>query len=172
VAFLIGGVIVRRFQFRLERVLSLKEQRERLAEMRQQQAAARLEEARSECVRIEEQLAATTTRAAEKLREAAVLGTWQAHYEQAVALGEMLAAAQGRASEAETLLQEANRLRIQAALEVETLRGLRAREWENYRKDAARQQQNNLDELGMQRWMAAQGAGPFGSPAAAEGDGS
>jgi flagellar export protein FliJ len=161
---------VKRFQFRLERVLSVKEQRERLAEMRQRQAQARREEALAECARIEEQLAQTTASASVKLRAAAILGTWQAHYEQAVALGELLAAAQRRADEAEEQLQEANRLRIQASLEVEALRTLRAREWQSYQKEAARQRQNNLDELGLRRWLAARATGPFGSRDAPEGD--
>ncbi|HWG43755.1 MAG TPA: hypothetical protein VN688_13285 [Gemmataceae bacterium] len=161
---------MKRFHFRLERVLSVKVQRERLAEMRQRQAQARREEARAECVRIEEQLNQTTASASAKLRAAAILGTWQAHYAQAVALGELLAAAQRRADEAEAQLQEANRLRIQASLEVEALRALRAREWQSYRKEAARQQQNNLDELGLRRWLAAREEGPFGSPDAPEGE--
>jgi len=138
--------------------------------MRQRQAQARREEARAECVRIEEQLNQTTASASAKLRAAAILGTWQAHYAQAVALGELLAAAQRRADEAEAQLQEANRLRIQASLEVEALRALRAREWQSYRKEAARQQQNNLDELGLRRWLAAREEGPFGSPDAPEGE--
>ncbi len=160
---------MKRFHFRLERVLSVKEQHERSAEIRQQQARARLEEARAECTRIEEQLDRTTANASAKLREAATLGTWQAHYEQAAVLGERLAAARLQANEAQAQLQEANRLRIQASLEVEALRALCAREWQNYLREAARQQQNNLDELGLQRWLAAQGAGPFGSRDTPEG---
>lgn len=163
---------MKRFQFRLERVLLLKEQRERLAEMRQQQALAHWEKGRMECSRIEEQLAQTTGEAATRLRQAAALGTWQAHYERAASLNEQLAEAQRRLAEAETLLQEANRLRIQAALEVETLRDLRAKEWQSYRKQAAQQQQSRLDELGLQRWLAARDAGPFGSPDSAEGEAS
>ncbi|MGH7168675.1 MAG: flagellar export protein FliJ [Gemmataceae bacterium] len=145
---------MKRFHFRMERVLSLKEQREKLAEMRQHQARARLEEAHTECTRIEGEMQRVAADAAARLRESAILGTWQAHYEQAALLGEMLTAAQRRTTEAEARLQEANRLRIQASLEVEALRGLRTREWQNYRKEAARQQQNNLDELGLQRWLA------------------
>ncbi len=160
---------MKRFHFRLERVLALKEQRERLAEVRQQQARARWEEARAECARIEEQMTRTAASAAARLREAAALGTWQIPYEQTMALGERLNAARRQADEAEKLLQEADRLRIQASLEAEALRALRAREWQNYRREAARQQQNNLDELGLQRWLAAQDAGPFGSPDAPEG---
>lgn len=160
---------MKRFQFRLQQVLSLKEQRERLAEMWQQQARARRDEAQAECKRIEEQITQTTANAAQRLREAAALGTWPAHFAQAAALDEMLTVAHQHLVEAEKLLQEANRLRIQAALEVETLRDLRAREWQEYRKQAARQRQNNLDELGLQRWLAARDAGPFGSPDTAEG---
>ena len=163
---------MKRFQFRLERVLSEKKRRERLAEIRQQQARMKLEEERAECGRIEEQLSHTTTNAAAKMREAASLGIWQAHYAQAVALGELLEAAQRRADDAEKQLREADRLRIQAALEVETLRLLRAREWQNYRKEAARHQQNILDELGQRRWLAAREAGPFGSTDTPEESGS
>jgi len=163
---------VKRFHFRLERVLSLKEQRERLAEMRQQQARARWEETRTECVRIEEELSRTAARATERLRAAAALGTWGAYYERTASLSKLLTAAQQQLAEAEKLLQEANQLRIQAAQEVEALRHLRAKEWHNYRKEAARQQQNKLDELGLQRWLAARDAGPFGSRDTAEGEGS
>lgn len=163
---------MKRFQFRLDRVLSLKEQRERQAEITQQQAHARWEQARTECLRIEEELARTAANAGKRLREAATLGTWRAYYEQAARLGELLTAARRRLAEAEKLLQEANRLRIQAAQEAETLRALWANEWNDYRKQAARQQQNKLDELGLQRWLTAKDAGPFGSPHAADGGGS
>jgi len=161
---------MKRFRFRLERVLSLKEQHERLAEMRQQQARAHLEEVHAECARIEKEMERIAADAAARLRESATLGTWQAHYEQTAHLGEMLMAAQRRAMEGEARLQEANRLRIQASLEVEALRGLRTREWQNYRKEAAQQQQNNLDELGLQRWLAKRATGPFAGPDPREGE--
>jgi flagellar export protein FliJ len=163
---------MKRFHFRLERVLSLKEQRERQAEMKQRQARARWEQARQECLRIEEELARTAANTGARLREAAALGTWRAYYEQATRLGELLTAARLRLAEAEKLLQEANRLRIQAAQEVETLRALRTNEWQSYRKEAARQQQNKLDELGLQRWLAAKVRGPFGISQSGEGSGS
>lgn len=162
---------MKRFQFRLQRVLSLKEQRERLAEARQQQARARLDAARAECNRLEDELARTAAEGAARWREVAALGIWQASYERSAALDEMLAAARRLAEEAEKQLQEADRLRIQASLEVESLRALRAREWEDYRKETSRQRQSNLDELGLQRWRAARKAGPFGGPDTGEGGG-
>lgn len=161
---------MKRFQFRLERVLSVKERRERLAEMRQQQARARWEAARAECAKIEEQLADAAAHAAERLQQAAALGTWRAYYERTASLDDLLAAAQRRLIEVENQLQEANRQRIQASLEVEALRDLRAKEWQNYQKQAAQQQQNRLDEIGLQRWLAAREKGPFGSPDPAEGN--
>jgi flagellar export protein FliJ len=163
---------MKRFQFRLERILSLKEQRERQAEIEQQQARAQWEQARAEWVRMEEELVRTAASTRERLRQAAALGTWRAYYEQAARLGELLAAAQQRFTEAEKRLQEASRLRIQAAQEVETLRTLRAHEWQNFRKEANRRQQNNLDELGLQRWLRARVKGTFGTPDIAEGEGS
>ena len=147
---------MKRFQFRLERILSLKEQRERQAELQQQKARAIWEQIRVECLNLEEQLAQTATSTSQRLREAAALGTWRAYFERAAHFGELLRAAQRRLAEAEKLLQEANRLRIQAAQEVETLRALRTNEWHNYRREAARRQQDRLDELGLQRWLAAQ----------------
>lgn len=161
---------MKRFYFRLQRVLSLKEQRERMAELRQQQARAGLEAIRAECIHIEDEMQRLATDAAARLRESATLGTWQAHYEQAAFLSDVLTAAQRRAAEAEAQLQEANRLRIQASLEVEALRSLRTREWQDYRKEAARQQQNNLDELGLQRWRANRAAGPLASPDPRQGE--
>jgi flagellar export protein FliJ len=163
---------MKRFHFRLERVLSLKEQRERLAEMRQQQARARLEEAQAECLRIEGEMARVAAVAAARLRESVSLGTWQAHFDRLAHLAEMLAAAQRTTGEAEAALQEANRQRLQASLEVEALRGLRSSQWQNHRKDAARQQQNNLDELGLQRWLAQRAERPIASPDPLKGEGS
>lgn len=162
---------MKRFVFRLERVLSVKEQRERMAEIRQEQARARLEEAQAACSSIEAEMSRTAAEAATRLRASAALGTWQAPYEQTAVLWRMLTEAQKRAEEAETQLQEANRLRLQASLEVETLRGLRTREWQAYRKEADRQRQNNLDELGLQRWLASRESGPFAGPEPRQGDG-
>jgi hypothetical protein len=48
---------VQRFEFRLERVLKLKKQREWLAELRQKQARAALDAARAEVAAINEQIA-------------------------------------------------------------------------------------------------------------------
>jgi flagellar export protein FliJ len=161
---------MKRFHFRLERVLSVKKQREKLAEMRQQQARAQWEEAKAECTRLEEELLRNAVESAARLRQAAALGTWQAHYERAAMLEQSLRVAQRRADEAEARLQEANRLRIQASLEVEALLTLRTREWETYRRDAERRRQNDLDEVGMQRWLARRAANPFAVVEGSEGD--
>jgi flagellar FliJ protein len=163
---------MKRFHFPLESVLRVKERREQLAEMRQQQARARLEQEQAECERIEEEVARTAADAEARLREAAALGIWQAVYERTAMLGEQLRAAQRLTDEAEAQLQEADRLRIQASQEAEALRALRARDWEDYRKEAARRRQDNLDEVSLQRWLAARDAGPFGSRDKAEGEGS
>ncbi len=161
---------MKRFHFRLERALAVKKQREKMAEMRQQQARARWEEARAECARIEKELLRNAEESAARLRQAAALGTWQAHYERASQLEELLREARRIADEVEARLQEANRLRIQASLAVEALLSLRAREWESYRRDAGRRRQNDLDELGMQRWLAQRAASPFAVPEGNEED--
>ena len=149
---------MKRFHFRLERVLKLKQQRERLAELRQQQARQVVEAAKAEVARLTEQLRQTAGALGGKLGGAVPASAWVAHYEHSAQLGQALQSAEARVERALRGLHEASAQRTQIAREVESLLYLRRQQWDEHWKDVARAEQVQLDEQGMRRWMAAQAA--------------
>ena len=161
---------MKRFQFRLERVLRLKEHRERLAELRQSQAARLVERTQAEVARLEQQLAQAGTAAAGGLERTETLTAWLAQSAYLAELDRELQAAQGRAKQAAQTLSEATARRAQAAREVEALRHLRQRHWLAHQEDRQREEQHLLDELGMQRWRTARRALEADGRDAAEGE--
>jgi flagellar FliJ protein len=146
---------VRRFQFTLERVLKLKEQRERVAELRQKQAHAALEMARRVVASIWSQLEQNARALEIKVGNAVPPGTWIAHYQHAAQLGQSLELADANLQRAAQELRDASAQRVQITKEVEALRHLRHQQWQNHWDETMRQEQIRLDELGMRRWKAA-----------------
>jgi flagellar biosynthesis chaperone FliJ len=145
---------VQRFEFRLERVLKLKKQREWLAELRQMEARAALDAARAQVAVLHDQVAQSAAAlqacVADALRDAA----WLARHQQALRLGPLLELAEANARQADHKYQEASAARTQIATEVEALRHLRQQEWHAYRLALLRAQQEQLDEVGLRRWQA------------------
>ena len=155
---------MKRFLFRLERVLKLKQQRERLAELRQQQARQLVEAARAEVSRLTEQLQQTAGALRGKGAGPVPAGTWIAHYVHSAQLGQALESAEVHVQRALQRLQEAAAQRTKIAQEVEALQHLRGQQWQEHSQDMMRAEQVRLDELGMRRWTAAPLAGGRGEP--------
>ncbi len=161
---------MKRFYFPLDRLLNAKRQLERLAEQRQQHARAVFEAAREEVVRAESRVTEAAGGGLETLRESAALGMWQARYEQVAALGKALTTAQAQARQAEEQLKSASLARARIASEVEALLHLRRQQWQAHVEVAERRRQEQLDEIGMRRWLEARnGAGGSDSSGRNEG---
>jgi hypothetical protein len=145
---------VKRFEFRLERVLKVKQQRQRLAELRQQQARARLDAALAVTVALQGEIRETAAAVARSIggngRQ-----LWMALYERSRILGLALEAAEVKVRQAEQEFSQADAGRRQIATEVEALLNLRQQQWQGYCQDVARVRQEQLDELGLRRWLAA-----------------
>lgn len=144
---------MKRFEFRLARVLKLRKQQQWQAELRQQQARALLDAAQLEVMTLEYQLAQYTATLAAQLGQAVDLGSWIVCYEQSGQIGRALDRAEEKVKEAERKLQEADAFRVQKATEVEALKFLRSQEWQAYHHDMERDRQEQLDELSLHRWM-------------------
>lgn len=146
---------MKRFEFRLEPVLQVKRRREWLAELRQQQARHALDTVEAEVQELQHRLA----RVADALtaRPGPQVGpvSWVTRHQQAALIGDQLRAAQLRAAQVRQAFEEAARQRTQAAIEVESLQTLRRRMWEDFRQETRQHQQEQADELGMRRWIAA-----------------
>ncbi len=146
---------MKRFAFRLDRVLKLKEQRQRLAELRQQQARAAVERIRAEIASLSMQLQATATAFELRLKSSITTGSLAGYYERSSQLGQRIGAAEERLQGALAELATATTARTKITTEVEALLTLRERQWQVHRRDAAAMQQNQLDELALRRWQTA-----------------
>ena len=151
---------MQRFEFRLERVLKLKRQREWLAELRQRQARAALDAARAEVTAILDQIARSAAVLQDGLAAAGRDASWLSRHQQSLRLGGLLELAEAKARQADVRYQEASAARTQIATEVEALQHLRQEEWHDYRLGVLRAQQDQLDEVGMRKWRAGQDGPP------------
>jgi hypothetical protein len=149
---------VKRFEFRLEQALKVKRQQERLAELEQQRARVRMDAAQAQVAALHRKIEELAVALDKDIRRAGGQQLWMAHYDQSRLLGLALTAAEQRVRQAQQALHEADVRRRQIATEVEALVNLRQQQWQDYRQEAARAQQEQLDELGMRRWLAAQAA--------------
>jgi flagellar export protein FliJ len=146
---------VKRFQFSLERVLKLKEQRERLAELRLKQAHAALEQARAVVVALRTELARTAAALEGKLGQTIAPGAWMVHYQHSTYLGQAIDLAEGNVARAAQAVREAAAERTRIATEVEAMLHLRHGQWQEHWDETMRQEQIRLDDLGMRRWATA-----------------
>jgi hypothetical protein len=147
---------VQRFEFRLERVLKLKKQREWLAELRQKQARAALDAARAAVAALNEQVARSAAALEAGLAGAAHDASWLARHEHALRLRPVLELAEAKARQADVQYQEASAARTRIATEVEALLHLRRQQWQAHRAAVLKAQQEQLDEVGMRLWRAGQ----------------
>jgi len=142
---------VKKFQFRLERLLRFHQQRQKQAELRLGQAALEREAALAEVDRIQQQIVRAC-----QLNESVggsidpstrINAVW--HVEQ---LGRVLTAAQEKLKLADQRFREADRERMEITQSVEALLHLRGQQRNEHRDETARQQQIDLDEVVMRQW--------------------
>jgi flagellar export protein FliJ len=162
---------VKRFRFGLERVLRLKKQKERLAEMRQQQARTALDAALAVVADLQTQVAETAADVAAHAGMAEPVGAWRTRNARVSYLAVQIQAAEAKVAEATRKLQEASAARVQITTEVEALLFLGRQQWQTHRELVAAKEQERLDDVGLRRWARAQTAGPFGGPAPNGGEG-
>jgi flagellar FliJ protein len=147
---------VKRFTFRLERILKLKKQRQRLAELAQLQAAAVLEQAQKEEAALQEQLARNAAVLAAQVGRPVDTAAWLTHYSHAGQLGKSLDQAEANIQAAAKKLQEAAARLTQISTEVEVLLSLRRQYWEEFLQETGREEQKALDELVIERWRGSE----------------
>jgi flagellar export protein FliJ len=150
---------MKRFRFRLERVLKLKLQKERQAELRQRQARVVLQAAQSEVAAIEDRLAQNAAALESQIGQSVEPDLWLARYQHLTAIGQALESAEAKAQPAARDLEQADAARARIATETEALAQLRERCWEEHRANARRAEQQYLDELGLHRWRTARVGG-------------
>ena len=146
---------MKRFEFRLDQVLRLKQQRHKLAELRQREAQAGRDSALAEVAKVQKRLARADSEWAAHYGEAASVAAWVSQSRYRTVLEQNLRAVEAVARAAEQTLQAAAAARAAAAKEEETLVALRDRQWREHQRAAARHERRWLDELGLRRWQSA-----------------
>lgn len=147
---------MKRFQFSLERVLKLKEQRQKLAEQHQRQALAAVEALRATLRELQDQLSTKAEEIQGQLGTPLPSGEWIARYQHSAFIEKAIERAELELQQAVQRLSEADTRRKQITTEVEALLHLRERQWEDHAEETRHQEQIQLDDIGMRRWISAQ----------------
>ena len=148
---------MRRFRFRLERVLRVKRQKEKQAELRTVQARAVVDAARKEVATLCEIMVQTAAAIEASVGDQVQPHLWLARQQHAAQIGEAIGQAEQREQQAKRRLREAETARAQVAKETETLVNLRKQQCDHHRVEAARNDQNQIDAVALQRWWSRQG---------------
>lgn len=146
---------MKRFEFHLDGLLRVKKQLEHLAELEQQKAQQAVADARARAAELKQRLATAADSLVARVGQAVDASRWVTAYELTDRLGRQIVAAETDVQSAEQKLTDARNERVQVATEVEALRTLRQQQWDKWRQEAEQAGQEQLDEVGLRRWMAA-----------------
>jgi len=154
---------VKPFDFRLARVLRLKEQKKRQAELLLQHVAAVLQGAQAEVAALQNLLVETATRTGDQAGQAVQAATWIARALYIGKIKQSLELAETKVQQAQYQFQEANQQRLAITTEVEALLFLRKQQWQEYRRGVAREEQIQRDERAVYRWNVGREQDGFGT---------
>lgn len=148
--------MVKRFHFRLERVLKWKQQRQRQAELLQQAAQLAWTAAQAEVQELQARFAQAARALEGQIGQAVPIGAWLAKQAYGDQIRQALESAEARFGVAAQKLREAAAQRTQIATEVEALLILRRQQGQAHKEEATRTEQQRLDEVGLRRWQLLQ----------------
>jgi flagellar export protein FliJ len=147
---------MKKFQFRLDRVLRYRQQQLKQAELQMARAVRELDAAKTIVVSWQQQIdvACQSKETAGTLIIPATRANLTAHLEQ---LGNSLAIARERLQGAEQRFRETERVRAEISQAVEGLSQLRQLQQREHRDEINRQLQIDIDEIVMRKWSARNG---------------
>lgn len=147
---------MKRFEFSLDRLLKVKKQLERLAELEQARAAQVVVEARVRVDGLKTRLLSVSSSLHSAVGQGVSPGQWVNAYAMSEHIGRQIELAEQSAKAAEDKLAAAAKQRTAVSTEVEALASLRQQKWEQWQHEAAAKAQEQSDEVTMRRWTAAQ----------------
>ena len=146
---------MKRFEFSLDRLLRVKRQLERLAELEQRRALEATEQARAALQGLRDQLTRISDQFAASVGRAMMPYQWASASDLAERLGKSIHGAEQDVAQAEQKLLTAAQERAQLATEVEAISTLRQQQWDLWRQEAQKADQDRLDEVGLRLWQNA-----------------
>lgn len=150
---------MKRFEFSLDRLLKVKRQLERLAEMEQRRAREAVDRARAILEDLRNQLTRVSDQFAASVGRPMASHQWSAAADLSERIGQSIRVTEQEVEQAEQKLLAAAEHRAQVATEVEALDTLRRQQWDQWQHEAQRADQDRLDDLGLRRWQQARGEG-------------
>lgn len=160
---------MKRFEFSLDRLLRVKRQLEHLAELEQRRAQEAAEQARARLAEFRDQLARISDRYAAAVGRAMTPQQWASAYDMTERLGRSIHVSEEDVARAEQKLLAAAQERAQLATEVEAISTLRRQQWERWRQEAQKADQDRLDEVGLRLWQNARDEAAANAPAVPSG---
>ncbi|AWM37676.1 Flagellar FliJ protein [Gemmata obscuriglobus] len=149
---------MKRFEFPLERLLRVKRQLERIAELELQRAQEATERARAHLQSLRDQLDSLSDKISASVGRVMAPQQWATASGMAERVGQSIQASEREVLTAEQRVLAAAQERTQLATEVEALSTLRRQQADKWQQEVQKHNQNQLDEMVQQRWQAAQGA--------------
>jgi flagellar protein FliJ len=145
---------VAKFVFPLERLLRLRRQQERLAEVEMLRAKAAHEAAKAKAAELRERLTKLSDDLSATVGQTYAARLWATSADQSLWLSQAVTAADVAVREAADALRVADRKRAGIAAEVEALNTLRGEHLEAFKQDQQKAEQDRVDEAGLRRFMA------------------
>lgn len=145
---------MKRFEFSLDRLLQVKRQLERIAELEQNRAREAVDAARNELQHLHDQLRRVSDHFESSIGRALSPSQWSAATNLSERLGDSIQVSQREVDHRESELLVKSRERAQLATEVEALDTLRRQQWDQWKREAQVADQERLDEFVQREWMA------------------
>lgn len=145
---------MKKFEFSLDRLLKVKRQLERLAELEQQQAHAAVQAATIRIQSLRQQMIEISDKMSSKVGQVSSPSAWVSAYEYSDHLQKMIAVAQVELNQAHMRLRTATEEREQITKEVMAIAKLRDEKYTAWKQEYAASTQAELDEIGLRNWMS------------------
>lgn len=147
---------MKRFQFNLEPLLKVAIRKEREAERELFRARLEFEKARQHLAQLNEEMGRTGGVLEQSVGGVLTSEEWNRAFARIDLLRRAIETAQKGVDSKREALRQALEARKKKAIEVEALRTLRHKRWQEYQRDAQREQHETLGEVGMRGWQQAE----------------
>lgn len=145
---------MQKFEFTLERSLKIRRQQERYAEIEVLRASAAVDAARARLEQFEVQLQEHATMMHRAVGQQLPPGEWGNMNLTTMLINESIVAAKGDLMVAEQRLDDARQRRATIASEAEALQSIRDQQFDQFKKQLQKLEQERVDESGLRTWLA------------------
>jgi flagellar FliJ protein len=146
---------LKKFEFSLDRLLRVKRHQERVAEAELARAQQAVLQARATLESFQDQFARISDQFSDAIGRAMTPQQWVSASDLAERLGHSIRTAEQAVLQAEQKMETARQERALIATEVEAIATLRQRRWQQWRLEAAKADQERMDEVGLRLWQQA-----------------